>query len=47
LSKDNACDPESQWFKLVNSTRSSTMTKLWLGWMQTSISQQRTFWGSF
>jgi hypothetical protein len=27
LSKDNACDPESQWFKLVNSTRSSTMTK--------------------
>uniref|UniRef100_A0A3N7FKH2 Glycoside hydrolase family 5 domain-containing protein n=1 Tax=Populus trichocarpa TaxID=3694 RepID=A0A3N7FKH2_POPTR len=28
LSKDNACDPESQWFKLVNSTRSSTMTKL-------------------
>jgi hypothetical protein len=28
LSKDNTCDPESQWFKLVNSTRrSSTMTK--------------------
>ncbi|KAJ6689108.1 hypothetical protein OIU85_005507 [Salix viminalis] len=27
LSKDNSCDPESQWFKLVNSTRSSTMTK--------------------
>ncbi|KAJ4829946.1 hypothetical protein Tsubulata_049018 [Turnera subulata] len=27
LSKDNKCDPESQWFKLVDSTRSSTMTK--------------------
>ncbi|KAJ6771140.1 CELLULASE FAMILY PROTEIN [Salix koriyanagi] len=25
LSKDNTCDPEKQWFKLVNSTRSSTM----------------------
>ncbi|KAJ6890203.1 hypothetical protein NC651_023877 [Populus alba x Populus x berolinensis] len=28
LSNDNACDPETQWFKLVNSTRRSTMTKL-------------------
>lgn len=25
LSRDNTCDPGSQWFKLVNSTRSSTM----------------------
>ncbi|KAJ6313481.1 hypothetical protein OIU77_014889 [Salix suchowensis] len=25
LSKDNTCDPQNQWFKLVNSTRSSTM----------------------
>ncbi|XP_021653492.2 glycosyl hydrolase 5 family protein [Hevea brasiliensis] len=27
LSRDNNCDPGSQWFKLVNSTRSSTMAK--------------------
>ncbi|TKY67028.1 Endoglucanase E1 [Spatholobus suberectus] len=26
LSKDNTCDPRSQWFKLVNSTRKSTST---------------------
>ncbi|KAF9673395.1 hypothetical protein SADUNF_Sadunf10G0019800 [Salix dunnii] len=30
LSKDNACDPENQWFKLVNSTRSPTTKKLFL-----------------
>ncbi|GLT86556.1 hypothetical protein SLE2022_046900 [Rubroshorea leprosula] len=27
LSKDNICDPASQWFKLVNSTRSSSKAK--------------------
>ncbi|GLT86554.1 hypothetical protein SLE2022_046880 [Rubroshorea leprosula] len=27
LSKDNICDPANQWFKLVNSTRSSSGTK--------------------
>ncbi|EEF47609.1 glycosyl hydrolase 5 family protein [Ricinus communis] len=27
LSRDNTCDPESQWFKLVNSTRSSATAK--------------------
>lgn len=27
LSKDNTCEPSSQWFKLVNSTRSSSVTR--------------------
>ncbi|WCJ38593.1 Cellulase (glycosyl hydrolase family 5) protein [Euphorbia peplus] len=31
LSKDGTCDPESQWFKLVNSTRSSTLTRPYFG----------------
>ncbi|XP_065873829.1 glycosyl hydrolase 5 family protein-like [Euphorbia lathyris] len=30
MNKDSTCDPESQWFKLVNSTRSSTVTKPYL-----------------
>ncbi|KAF8412987.1 hypothetical protein HHK36_000959 [Tetracentron sinense] len=28
LSRDQTCDPGGQWFKLVNSTRSTTITKL-------------------
>ncbi|KAI7981005.1 hypothetical protein LOK49_Contig82G00007 [Camellia lanceoleosa] len=31
LNRDNMCDPGSQWFKIVNSTRSSSVTTLFFG----------------
>ncbi|KDP26669.1 hypothetical protein JCGZ_17827 [Jatropha curcas] len=48
LSRDNTCDPGSQWFKLVNSTRSSTMAKPSFGINSIlDYTKQKLSYGSF
>ncbi|KAM7269010.1 hypothetical protein ACFE04_024507 [Oxalis oulophora] len=40
LNRDNNCDPASQWFKLVDSTRRTTTTKSWSNSIMNSHGQE-------